>query len=310
MSNTLPKLSKRKVRPEFDSAIDADNDVSLKTGDDYDSDDSSSSDPSFINVDFDFRAPSEIDEAALRRLLRQLFNTHSNALQLHQVSEKIIELASSQGLGTVIKVEGDEDQDPFGFVSAIPLGGSDAASQLLSSYLSKQLPTGSPLSSLVSSPSSVIYLHERFINLPAQTAPPLYRILTDEVSSSSSSAPSHVFFFSRVFSSDAYSDDEDADQDEDKPRGLKGATKRRKKIVKDERGEKKEWGYFRPEDEILERFASHTHTFRFPPPQEAEESYESPLYGRIVVVDWNKIVSGEIWNQMDIELGMGVPPQA
>lgn len=103
-----------------------------------------------------------------------------------------------------------------------------------------------------------MYLHERFINLPAQTAPPLYRLLTDEVTAAhSSSTPSHVVFFSRVFSQEAYSDDEEDGDDEDKPRGMKGA-KRRKGVVKkkstvNDRGEKREWGYFRPEDEILER---------------------------------------------------------
>lgn len=125
-SNALPKLSKRKTRTD----ADVDGDAVLETaGEDaaYDSDDSSSSDPSFINVDFDFRSPQEVDEPALRRLLRQLFHTHANALELHKISEKTIELAGKESLGTVIKVEGDEDQDPFSFVSALPLGVSPGA---------------------------------------------------------------------------------------------------------------------------------------------------------------------------------------
>lgn len=121
-STALPKLSKRKARADPEVAADGD----AVLGDtSYDSDDSSSSDPSFINVDFDFRSPQEVDEPALRRLLRQLFNTHANALELHKVSEKMIALAEKEGTGTVIKVEGDEDQDPFGFVTALPLSVSD-----------------------------------------------------------------------------------------------------------------------------------------------------------------------------------------
>lgn len=146
----------------------------------------------------------------------------------------------------------------------------DAASQLLTSYLSKQLPANSSISPLLSTSSGnrpYVFLHERFINLPAQTAPPLYRILTDEVTASAGDAPpTHVVFFSRVFSQEAYSDDEDEggaaggnDDDEDKPRGLKGAKRRKggaatkKKPTAVDRGEKREWGYFRPEDEILEK---------------------------------------------------------
>lgn len=181
-------------------------------------------------------------------------------------------------------------------------------------------------------------------------APPLYRLLTEEIVASTSSSgkgePSHAVFFGRVFSKEAYSDDEDepmngpgaaAEDDEDKPRGMKGA-KRRKGIAKKaklpvNKGERRDWGYFRPEDELLEKVslsasagrevntssrdrplttrhlcyypsqhASHTHTYRFPPPQNAEDSYESPLYGRIVLVEWEKVKSGALWDQLEGEL--------
>lgn len=126
--------SKRKAT----TVADADGDVPLPAaaavGADSDSDDDSdaSEDPTFINVDFDFRAPAEVDEAALRRLLRQLFHTHANDLELYKVSEEMIRLAAGNqesgegGMGTVIKVEGDEDQAPFAFVTGIELNVSSS----------------------------------------------------------------------------------------------------------------------------------------------------------------------------------------
>ncbi|PWN18714.1 hypothetical protein BCV69DRAFT_273137 [Microstroma glucosiphilum] len=347
----LPSLEKAPKATSNNSAAkrkattvaDADGDVPLAAagadatgGDDSDSGDSDASeDPTFINVDFDFRAPAEVDEAALRRLLRQLFHTHANDLELYKVSEEMIRLAAGNqvtgegGMGTVIKVEGDEDQAPFAFVTGIELNvrqPSNAASSLLTTYLASQLPATSPISSVLSSSSTSspaskpwLFLHERFINLPAQVAPPLYRLLTEEIiasmSSSGAGEPSHAVFFGRVFSKEAYSDDEDepmngpggaAEDDEDKPRGMKGA-KRRKGITKKaklpvNKGERRDWGYFRPEDELLEKHASHTHTYRFPPPQNAEDSYESPLYGRIVLVEWEKVKSGALWDQLEREL--------
>lgn len=350
-TNALPKISKRKARGTAAAADDgAESDASSS---------SSGSDVSFINVDFDFRAPTEIDEAALRRLLRQLFHTHANALNLYDITSHILELGDAEKqaapLGTVIKVEGDEDQDPFSFVSAVRLGNDSVpASKALTSYFAKHLPASSPItaaltSSLSSSSSSseasisaprpYLYLHERFINLPPQTAPPLYRLLTDELTAGKEE-PTHVLFLSRVFSAEAYSDDEDepmrpadggdaaAADDDDKPRGLKGA-KRRKGLSgkraatvavasaggtnngsRSVGGDRLAWGHFRPEDVILESYAKAQETFRFPPPQEAEESYESPLYARVLLLDWADVKSGKIWEEMERQLGQAAQAAA
>ena len=80
-----------------------------------------------------------------------------------------------------------------------------------------------------------------------------------------------------------------------------------KRDPRSQAGEKRDWGYFRPEDEILESFTvpNSSHTFRFPPPREAEESYESPLYGRIILVEWDKVKTGAIWQEMEKQLGDG-----
>ena len=74
-------------------------------------------DPDFINVDFDFRSPIPIDEIAIKRLLVQLFHTHAPDLALNELSQRIVDLADAEKgqlqRGTVVKVEGDEDGDPY-----------------------------------------------------------------------------------------------------------------------------------------------------------------------------------------------------
>lgn len=335
-SKALPKIGKRKAVGTLNGSRADDG-----TAESDASSSSSGSDISFINVDFDFRAPTEADEAALRRLLRQLFHTHANSLNLYDVTRHILELGDTEktptSLGTVIKVEGDEDQDPFGFVSAIRLAANDvAASKALTAYLSEHL-SASPISAVLTSASlsssrPYLFLHERFVNLPPQTAPPLYRLLTDELTAATSKdegqEPTHVLFLSRIFSAEAYSDDEDepataaraaAEEqqvDDDHPKGLKGA-KRRKGLGgsgvrcsgkpksssgRGPRGERLVWGHFRPEDVVLESYATAQETFRFPPPREAEESYESPLYARVLMLEWSKIKGGQIWREMEDRL--------
>ncbi len=165
----------------------------------------------------------------------------------------------------------------------------------------------------------IAVLHERMVNMPPQVAPPLYKMLLEEVRASlaatSSPTPSHFLFFSRVFSADAFSDDEAMDEDDDdEPSGLAGARKRKAKLARREAkraGAKKdalktraisdgmalsgadsadeELGLFHPEDVAISKMASHSLTFRFPPPPDASDSFEAPLFGRIALVPVEKM---------------------
>lgn len=216
-----------------------------------------SEEPDFINVDFDFRAPEEIDFLALKRLLQQLFYTHNTKLDLSSLADHIVKTSTSQGIGTTIKVVGDEDQDPYAFVSAITLSsekveGSEATNSLTKYLLeASSKPVNKKVHDLIKSAASststnapvVAVLHERMVNMPPQVAPPLYKMLLEEVraslTSNSGTSPSHYLFFSRVFSADAFSDDEamdedDDDNDDDEPSGLAGARKRKAKLARRE----------------------------------------------------------------------------
>lgn len=312
-----------------DTKRKADNDEPRADGSDYDSD--GSEEPDFINVDFDFRAPEEIDFQALKRLLQQLFYTHNTKLDLSSLADHIVKTSTEQGVGTAIKIVDDEDQDPYAFVSAIPLSsdkkqGSEAANSLTKYLLEASSKPAikavhdlikSAASSTSTNPPVIVVLHERMVNMPPQVAPPLYKMLLEEVraslSSSSATQPSHYLFFSRVFSADAFSDDEAMDEDDDdEPSGLAGARKRKAKLARREAkkaGAKKdapkaraisdgmalagssdeELGLFHPEDIAISKFASNSITYRFPPPPDASDSFEAPLFGRIALVPSDKM---------------------
>ncbi|GAK65722.1 bcp1 [Moesziomyces antarcticus] len=311
-------------------------------GSDYDSD--GSEEPDFINVDFDFRAPEEIDFQALKRLLQQLFYTHNTKLDLSALADQIVKTSTSQGIGTTIKVVGDEDQDPYAFVSSITLSsakseGSEATNSLVKYLLEvSSKPSTKSVHDLLKSAASststnapiVAVLHERMVNMPPQVAPPLYKMLLEEMraslASTSAPTPSHFLFFSRVFSADAFSDDEAMDEDDDdEPSGLAGARKRKAKLARREAkkaGAKKdapktraisdgmalngasdeELGLFHPEDVAIAKMASHALTFRFPPPADAADSFEAPLFGRVAVVPADKMDA--LLQQIDADLSV------
>lgn len=332
----MPTDTKRKAHDQEPTADSSD----------YDSD--GSEDPDFINVDFDFRAPEEIDFQALKRLLQQLFYTHNTKLDLSSLADHVVKTSTTQGVGTTIKIVDDEDQDPYAFVSAITLSsekkeGSEAANSL-SKYLLEvtSKPSSKSVHDVIKSAASststnapvIAVLHERMVNMPPQVAPPLYKMLIEEVQASlvstSATRPSHYLFFSRVFSADAFSDDEamDEDDDDDEPSGLAGARKRKAKLARREAkkaGAKKdapksrtisdgmalagssdeELGLFHPEDIAISKFASNSLTYRFPPPPDASDSFEAPLFGRIALVPADKMDA--LLQQIETDLSMPAP---
>lgn len=275
----------------------------------------SDSDVDFINVDFDFQAPIETDYQALKRLFQQLFYTHAPDMDLGIFSDWIITLGS-QGVGTVIKADDAEEvRDPYAVISAIDLyPGNDApAAQLMQGYLKKQLsraPAGRPLLQLLEQASAsapILYImHERMINMPVPIMPPLLRFILDETQNARTSGkPTHALFFSRAFSADAL------EEEDDQPTGLAGARKRKaagahahpddaaaaalgKPVArKQQRGGTEavgdNYGSFRPEDEFIMEFATHAHTYRFPPPRDTPLGYEPPLFGRVLAVPYARL---------------------
>lgn len=240
-----------------------------------------------------------------------MFYTHAPQMDLGVLADHVIQTATSQGIGTVIKVDDLEQiHDPYAVISAVMLGPTSPASELVQTYFTAQLSksaSAKPFLDLLKSSSEknphLFVLHERMINLPPQVVPPLLRMLLEEVNESLQEkafpTPSHLIFFSRAFSADALDED-----DEDEPAGLAGARKRKARgqhahpadaaaaaLGKPVANKKRSTGShddglgsFHPEDEFIREFASHSYTFRFPAPRDAADSYETPLFGRMLAV--------------------------
>ncbi|KAE8220428.1 hypothetical protein CF319_g6044 [Tilletia indica] len=309
------------------------------TIEDDDEDDDDDNNPTSINVDFAFLTPDpEIDSQAIRRLLQQLFYTHSPTLDLHSPTATILTQAAHLGIGTVVKLDLTEDEqkaqgedsDPYALITALP---STLLQDSLVAYVRARfggIATAAPFAAAFeqahTSQSLLFLLHERMVNLPAQLAPPLYRILFSELTPFLSSSPppavdegtdgtpiaqaytlllkakanTQVLFFTRLYSEAAFSDDEgDEDMDDvdgqqssgNKKKNKPSFAQRRQKRRKAEQqqsaataGDDTSLHYFHPEDEILIKYASHTHTFRFPAPPSAVSSFEAPIFGRIFLL--------------------------
>ncbi|CDW99353.1 hypothetical protein, partial [Sporisorium scitamineum] len=120
------------------------------------------------------------------------------------------------------------------------------------------------------------------------------------------------------------------EDDDDEPSGLAGARKRRAKLARREAkkaGAKKdapkaraisdgmalsvvgssdeELGLFHPEDIVISKFASNSLTYRFPPPPDASDSFEAPLFGRVALVPAEKMDA--LLQQIEADLSMPMP---
>ncbi|KAL5495809.1 BCP1 [Sanghuangporus weigelae] len=160
------------------------------TGPDSDSDDGNTSDVSLVNVDFDFFDPNpNVDFIALKRLLAQLFQADAELFHLNELAELIL---SQPLVGTTVKTDGIEG-DPYAYLTVLNMhvhqnhpsikaliqyvlqksGSSPLLHATLQSLLS---PEG-----LRSEKHVGFVLSERLVNMPVQVVPPMYRMLTDEI---------------------------------------------------------------------------------------------------------------------------------
>ncbi len=67
-----------------------------------------------------------------------------------------------------------------------------------------------------------------------------------------------------------------------------------------------ELGLFHPEDIAISKLASHSLTYRFPPPPDASDSFEAPLFGRIALVPAEKMAT--LLQQIEVDLSVPMPP--
>lgn len=70
-------------------------------------------------------------------------------------------------------------------------------------------------------------------------------------------------------------------------------------------GADEELGLFHPEDIAISKLASHAMTYRFPPPLDASDSFEAPLFGRIALVPADKM--DVLLQQIEADLSVPMP---
>jgi len=231
---------------------------------DPDSEESSSDEDSdMVDVDFEWFDPlPEVDFHGLKTLLRQLFDVDAQLFDLSALTDIIL---AQPLLGSTVKVDGKET-DPYAFLTVLNLHEhkDKPVVQDLITYLIRQAATNAALSQLTEllSPTSNsqvgLILTERLINVPSEVAPPMYKMLVEEISWAVEEKEPYAFSHYLVFSKTYHEVASILDQEESRPQ-------RKKK----KESHNTELFYFHPEDEVLQRHSDFFGSFQYEK-QEAE----------------------------------------
>jgi len=254
--------------------------------------DGDDSDVSLVDVDFEFFDPHpSVDYLAMKRLFIQLFQGDSESLNINGV----VDLVLGQPLvGTTIKCDGKES-DPYAFLTVLNMHvhQNDPSMKALTQYIlekSKSNPGAEAMLQVLLGPSGLrsenhvgLLLSERLINMPVQVVPPMYRMLTDEIQwANDDNEPykfTHYILVSRIYRLTA---EEAAELHAKAPQ-----SKRHKGGLPTNTG-----GVFpfHPEDEVLEKFASHIFDYSFTSSQPREQdSFGLDTGGRVMIIPSEKL---------------------
>ncbi|KAF9261954.1 hypothetical protein L218DRAFT_904817 [Marasmius fiardii PR-910] len=175
---------------------------------DGDVSDDESSDVSMINVDFDYFDPNpEVDYQAIKRLLGQLFQRDADVFHLHELTELVLGQA---GIGSTIKTDGKES-DPYALLTVLNMHvyKDHPSIKALANYILEKSSSNSNFHSYLQGLFSQTQNHvgfvicERLINMPVETVPPMYRMLTEELKNAKSQNSAFHFtdliFLSRTY---------------------------------------------------------------------------------------------------------------
>lgn len=196
-----------------------------------------------VNVDFEwFNYDPEVDFHGVKSLLRQLFDVDASLFNMSALSDLVL---SQPTIGSTIKVDGKET-DPYAMLTALNLHEHREKEPIkdIIRYLSEKAQTNealAPLPELLASEKHVgLVFSERFINMPAEIAPPLYSMLIDEIEAAVEDKEPYEFSHYLILSK-TYREMESTIDIED----------RKRKKAKEEASV----FYFHPEDEVLQRHA-------------------------------------------------------
>ncbi|KAF8983422.1 Mss4p nuclear export [Entomortierella lignicola] len=307
-------MSKRKATEKRDTE-----DVEMVSHDEDGSNDDSGSDgdmEDIIDVDFEFFDPKENDFHAVKNLLGQYFASDAILFALSELSELIV---SQPNVGTTIKVNG-VDSDPYSILTVLNMNQHLYNIHNVASSASDAASTDKASSSATSKPSQVmtqirdyvftkskqneklharlkdllstgskkevgLILSERFINMPVETAPPMWKMMLEEIKWATDEGLPFNFEYYLLLSPTYHEVAPKTDLEEDTPKPSKKKTKMADPVT----------FFFHPEEEMLQQYAEFTQDFKLTtPPTVAESKNTFEDYGiaparRMMLIHKDKI---------------------
>ncbi|KAI8142995.1 p21-C-terminal region-binding protein-domain-containing protein [Fennellomyces sp. T-0311] len=210
-----------------------------------------------VDVDFDFYNPEQVDYHALKRLFGQLFSSDAELIQTGDIVDILLE---ENHVGTTVKVDGQES-DPYAILSVINTQQfkDNAGIKSLRSYLLGKVPKkDEAIKSLLSEDSDKQVgwiVSERFINMPMEIMPPMYKMMQEETDQAVEKGEAYKFdyymYIAKTYKEVASTVDDEEEEAQPKKKGKKKAKTT------------SETFYFQPEDEVIDQYAQYKFDFKF-----------------------------------------------
>ncbi|OLN97501.1 Protein BCP1 [Colletotrichum chlorophyti] len=215
--------------------------------------DESSDDEDFdvVNVDFEwFNFDTEIDFQGTKTLLRQLFDVDSTLFNISGLADLIL---SQPTIGSTVKVDGKEN-DAYALMTALNIKEHSQKPEMadLAKYIvakAQTHPALAPIPQLIDGGAQVgLVLTERLINMPSEIAPPMYRMLTEEIEAAVEDKEPYEFTHYLIFSKTYQEIESTLTETERKGKKAKADTAM--------------W-HFHPEDEVFVKHAAAHGSFQY-----------------------------------------------
>ncbi|KAI9227488.1 MAG: p21-C-terminal region-binding protein-domain-containing protein [Piptocephalis tieghemiana] len=223
-------------------------------------------------VEFEFFDPRQGDFHAIKRFWSQLLGSDHTLLDTSGLADTVV---GQPLLGTCVKTEGSES-DPYALLSVLNLTHrvqeGEAPIQGLVEYLRGKVQGNAQLAKVLSLKKDeghvAFLMSERLLNMPWQVAPPMYRMLAEEVTWAVEDGEPYQFawyvLMSKVYRSVVSTADADM-PDAPLPKGGAGKKVRR-------RPEDAETSMVHAEEEIIQEFAETICDFPLTQPPESADS--------------------------------------
>ncbi|KAH8554130.1 p21-C-terminal region-binding protein-domain-containing protein [Umbelopsis sp. PMI_123] len=232
-----------------------------------DSDNSQDEDEEIVDVDFDFFDLDPIDFHAVKRLLGQLFSADAELLNLTDIADLIINQAS---VGSTVKVDGKES-DPYALLTVINTNVHKenpsvkaAVEYLMSKCPMKDVALRGQVAQVLQphepnqGHDAALVISERFLNMPVQIMPPMYKMLMEEMAKTNATNGGFDFewyiFISKTYKEVPSTVDEEGEQ-------LEAPVAPKKKKAK-KQAQEMDLMYFQSEDEIIAEYADIQYDFK------------------------------------------------